>query len=268
MNNTLPILAENDFYKSSDQVLNKSICPSISYYSKLIRIVYKSNRFVARNEYNGKNWALSSYWILNALESVGIKHYIEGMKNITSFEGPAVLIGNHMSTLETMVLPAIINPVKKVVFIQKEELVNYPLFGPVSAARHPILVGRSNPREDLMRVIEAGAERLKDGRSIVVFPQKTRSEYLDCKSFNTLGEKIAKKNNVPIIPIAIMSDAWGNSSIKAIKDFGKIDPSKDVHIAFGEPFKVTGNGSEEHNRILDFIKSKFIEWGRKEFIIE
>ena len=42
--------------------------------------------------------------------------------------------------------------------------------------------------------------------------------------FNSLGNKLAKRNNVPVIPLALITDAWGNG--KYIKEAGKIDPSK------------------------------------------
>jgi 1-acyl-sn-glycerol-3-phosphate acyltransferase len=268
MTEKFPVIADSNTYTSPDIKGKYFLSPSLTYYFKLIKIIRRSNKFVSKGIYNGENWALSSFWILEALESVGIKHYFEGMDVLRKFDGPAVFIGNHMSTLETMILPSIINPVKRVVFIMKEELIKYPLFGPIGAARHPILVGRTNPRKDLIQAIETGSQRIKENRSIVVFPQKTRSNLLDCKSFNTLGEKIAKKNNVPIIPIAIISDAWGNSNIKIIKEFGKIDPQKEVRIAFGEPVYISGNGSEEHQQVLSFIKSKFIKWGREDSIIE
>jgi 1-acyl-sn-glycerol-3-phosphate acyltransferase len=148
----------------------------------------------------------------------------------------------------------------------KEELVRFPLFGPVSAARDPILVSRKNPREDLMAVLNQGAEKIKAGKSIIIFPQRTRSLYLDVKSFNTLGIKLAKKNNVPVIPVALISDAWANG--KFLKDFGKIDPSKEVKISFGEPIEIKSNGNEEHMQTVEFIKNKFIEWGRAELIRE
>jgi 1-acyl-sn-glycerol-3-phosphate acyltransferase len=109
------------------------------------------------------------------MERAGINFHVEGIDNIEKFEGPAVFIGNHMSTLETVALPAFIQPIKPVVYVIKEELTRYPLFGPVAAARHPILVGRANPREDLQIVLDDGSSRLQEGRSIIIFPQKTRS---------------------------------------------------------------------------------------------
>jgi 1-acyl-sn-glycerol-3-phosphate acyltransferase len=203
---------------------------------------------------------------LHALENRGLRIEIEGMKNFQSFNTAAIFVSNHMSTLETMILPGIIQPVKPVCFVMKEELVNYPLFGAVSAARDPILVGRDNPREDLMKVIADGSERAQRGKSVVIFPQRTRRSKIDAASFNTLGVKLAKRNNVPVIPIAVVSDAWHNGTL--VKDFGKIDPSKRVHISFGAPIYVKGNGAEEHQQVIDFIKSKFVSWNRADLIQE
>ena len=56
--------------------------------------------------------------------------------------------------------------------------------------------------------MEEGSERLKKGKSVLIFPQKTRSEIFNPKEFNSLGVKLAKKNNVPVIPMAVLTDAW------------------------------------------------------------
>lgn len=255
-------IAAADFY--STPVHYHSIFPSLSFYAKFVYIVYFSNRLAVKGEYDDFNWANSSIDIFHSLEKRGVEIEIEGMKNFQSFNTAAIFVANHMSTLETMLLPGIIHPSKPVCFVMKEELVRYPLFGPVSGARDPILVGRDNPREDLMKVLADGAERVKRGKSVVIFPQKTRSSKIDAASFNTLGIKLAKKNNVPVVPIAIVSDAWGNG--KPIKEFGKIDTKKKVYISFGEPIYIKGNGTEEHQRVIDFIESKFIQWHREDLI--
>jgi 1-acyl-sn-glycerol-3-phosphate acyltransferase len=257
------ILAKNDTYKTPEEVKKNSFLPlSFRFYPKLVKLFLYANKLTKSNEYDRYNWVATSKAILDILEEVGIKFEITGMKNLTSFEGPAIFIGNHMSTLETVILPYIINPVKPVVFVTKEELNSTPVFGPINAARHPILVGRNNARADLMKVMEQGAERIKNGRSIIIFPQRTRSPKFDARSFNSLGIKLARKNNVPVVPVALLTDAWGNGKI--IKDFGKIDSNKIVHFAFGRPIKVTGNGSEQHEKVIEFIISKLKEWGRED----
>jgi 1-acyl-sn-glycerol-3-phosphate acyltransferase len=163
-----------------------------------------------------------------------------------------------MSTLETFVLPAIIHPIKKITFVVKKDLMEYPIFKHIMLSRDPIAVSRENPREDLKMVLDEGIKRLRSGLSIVVFPQTTRSNTLDPSQFNTIGIKLALKADVPIIPIALKTDAWGTGKI--IKDFGKINPEKKVYFSFGEPLRIKGRGVEEHKRIIQFISTKLKEW--------
>lgn len=230
----------------------------------MIRILIYCNRQAKKKMYNEIRWVNSSLDVLRTLEKTGIKFSITGMKNIEKASGPVVFIANHMSTLETMILPSIIQPIKNVIYVIKVELSKYPLFGPIALARDPILVGRENPREDLKVVLEEGSKKLREGKSVIIFPQRTRSLYLDTSTFNTLGIKLARRNNVQAIPIALITDAWGNG--KLIKEAGKIDPTKKVYISIGEPFSISGNGSQEHQHVIDFIASKFTEWGKAEFI--
>lgn len=253
----------NDTY-TTDPNIPKSSFASLLFYYRVLKVVKFSNGQTKQKIYDRYNWVASSLEIIKAAESVGIKISVKGMKNLTKFEGPAVIIGNHMSTLETLLLPSFIQAVKPVIYVIKKELTEFPLFGPVAAARHPIVVGRTNPREDLKIVMEEGSKNLQNGKSIIIFPQKTRSAQFDRSSFNSLGIKLAKKNDVPVIPLALITDAWGNGKI--IKEMGKIDINKQVHFEFGNPLNIEGNGSVQHEAVLDFISKKFIEWGREELI--
>jgi 1-acyl-sn-glycerol-3-phosphate acyltransferase len=234
------------------------------FYWRVLNVVRFSNRQAKRKIYDRYNWVASSLGILKAVESSGIKVSVKGMKNLSDFEGPAVIVGNHMSTMETLLLPSFIQPAKTVIYVIKQELVDFPLFGPVAAARFPIVVGRTNPREDLKIVMEEGSKNLKNGKSIIIFPQKTRSAIFDSSSFNSLGIKLAKRNNVPVVPLALVTDAWGNGKI--IKEMGKIDTKKTVHFEFGKAIEIEGNGSKQHDAVIDFIKEKFKEWGRNDLL--
>jgi len=261
------VIANSDVYITSPNREKKSIfSAAFRFFPRMISIFMFANNLTKKKLYDRYNWVNSSKMIMDALETVGLKFEISGLKNLSSFEGPAVFIGNHMSSLETVVLPRIICPKKLVCFVTKQELNTTPLFGPINSARHPIIVGRENAREDLAQVMEQGAARLKEGRSIVLFPQKTRASVFDVKDFNSLGVKLAKRSNVPVIPIALLTEAWENG--KLVKDFGKIDTSKKVYISFGKPIKITGNGSEQQAEVIEFITSHLKKWGRKELILE
>jgi 1-acyl-sn-glycerol-3-phosphate acyltransferase len=111
-------------------------------------------------------------------------------------------------------------------------------------------------------VMEEGLDRLNKNISIVVFPQTTRMLYLDINQFNTIGIKLAQRANVPIVPVALKTNAWGNG--KFLKDFGKIDPSKKVHFAIGEPMWINNRGKEEHQLIVHFINSHLEKWNRED----
>lgn len=233
--------------------------PSLVLFSKIIAIVVKGGMKARRGKYENADWCWSSLGSLRALEHVGVTVSIEGTEHFTSLNEPCVFIANHMSTLETFVLPVLVSPYRNATFVVKESLMHYPFFGRLLGARNPITVGRDNPREDLKAVLEGGEERLKAGTSIIIFPQTTRTPALDPESFNSIGVKLAKKAGVPVIPIALKTDAWGNG--KYLKDFGRIDPAKTVHFAFGRPLRVKDRGNEEHQAIIRFITEKLKEWG-------
>jgi 1-acyl-sn-glycerol-3-phosphate acyltransferase len=232
--------------------------PTFSFYCKAIWIIYKTSRIAKRGGHGRIEWAFSSGEILRAIESVGVKIEMKGMENVKGVEGPCILVANHMSTLETLLLPVMLLPFKDIIFIIKESLVNYPVFRHVMTSTNPIVLSRTNAREDLMTVLKEGEKKLKEGKSIVVFPQTTRSVTFETEKFNTIGVKLAKRAGVPVIPVALQTDAWANGKI--FKDFGRVRPTIPVHFVFGEPLMVKDRGTEEHNKIIEFIDNHLKEW--------
>lgn len=236
------------------------LCPSLMFYGPLLGILIRAGLKARANLYTGEEWSASSESVTALLEKVGCTLHIEGMEHFQKLDGPCVFVGNHMSTLETFVLPGLIQPWKNVSFVVKTSLYKYPVFSKVLASRNPIVVNRTNPREDLALVLNGGAQRLHDGQSIIVFPQSTRSASFDRTLFNTIGVKLAKKAAVPVVPFALKTNAWGNGTL--LKDFGAIRTDQTIHFRFGEPVSITGNGKEEHRAISDFVEQTLSEWTR------
>ncbi|MBW2410683.1 MAG: 1-acyl-sn-glycerol-3-phosphate acyltransferase, partial [Deltaproteobacteria bacterium] len=173
----------------------------------MLLVVLKASRLSKRGHYTGEKWIQSSLDIVRALESVGVEFEMQHIDIPRKLESACVFVANHMSILETFVLPCLIRPYRTVTFVVKESLISYPFFRHVIMSRKPIVVSRINPREDLKTVLEKGQKRLNKDISIIVFPQTTRSLYLDTKKFNTLGIKLAKRGRLPVVQIAIKSDA-------------------------------------------------------------
>lgn len=252
-------IADKDTYLTDPEKPRSIFLRSaLTFYPQAFRIVWINSRRALKGFYDGNDWANSSLDILHALENVGVHFEITGMDNMRKFQGPAVFIANHMSTLETFILPCIIQPLKPVTFVVKKSLVDARIFGPIMRSRDPIVVGRVNPREDLKTVLTEGAKKLEQGVSIIIFPQSTRSTLFIPEEFNSLGIKMARKAGVPAVPIALKTDAWGTGKI--IKDFGRVDRNKKVYIAFGGPIKIEGRGAEEHRKVLAFIRDNITKW--------
>ena len=213
----------------------------------------------ALGNYNNEKWALASVKIIKTIESVGGRLVVSGLKETYNHQGPLVFIANHMSLLETMILPSILLAANRVTFVVKEELLHYPIVGILMRALDLIAVSRLNPRQDLKVVLQDGQAFLADGCSVVVFPQATRSTAFDTQSFNSLGVKLAARSGVPVVPIAIKTDFQGNG--KWIKDVGPVDPNKTLYFKFGKPIPVEGSGRETHRKVVDFIAGSLSDWG-------
>ena len=232
--------------------------PSLFYYTEFLAYVFRYSGRAKRGAYGAEEWWHSSLLAMQGLEKVGVQIEVTGAHLLKQVAGPCVLIANHMSTLETICLPAVIEPFKEFTFIIKRGIAEYPVFKHLILSRQPIVVDRTNPREDLQVVLEEGCQALAKGRSVLVFPQTTRTLTLDPEHFNTIGIKLAKRANVPVVPLALKTDAWGIGSL--IKEFGRIDPTKTVHMAFGAPLTIDGRGNAEHKQIIDFIQQRLQAW--------
>ena len=225
---------------------------------KFFSIVLKARNIALKGRYNTEAWVSSSHNIFRLIEGCGGRFHITGLDNLHKCQGPVVFISNHMSTLETMVFPCLIAPLMEVTFVVKDSLVKHPFLGPVLRSQNPIVVSRSNSREDFKTVMNMGQELLSRGTSIIVFPQNTRTVDFLPKEFNSLGVKLASKAKVQVIPIAIKTDFWENG--KYLKDLGPIKRSKPIHMAFGEPLSIAGSGKEENQTIIDYISSHLAKW--------
>lgn len=217
---------------------------------------------VLRGVYSDECWIESSLQVLDRLERAGIRVDISGVENLERLPGPVVFVGNHMSMMETMVLPLIIQPLVPVTYVIKQSLLEYPVFKHVMRSRNPIAVTRVNPRQDLKIVLEEGGGRLGKGISVIVFPQTTRSHVFDRQQMSSIGVKLAKKAGVPVVPIALRTDCWRNGTL--VKDCGRLDPSRTAYFKIGAPMVVEGKGDVEQETICAFIENSLREWGADE----
>jgi len=228
------------------------------FYLRFAAVVINSSQLARKGKYDDEAWIKASFRVFQHIEGCGGRFHIRGLDNLKKTKDPLIIICNHMSTLETIILPCLIVPIRPITFVVKEALVKGRVFGPIMRSRNPITVSRTNAREDFRAVLDQGKEILEKGVSLVIFPQATRRKEFVPGQFNSLGIKLAKNTGVKVLPMAIKTDFWGNS--KHLKGFGPLDRNKPIYMTFDEPMTVKGNGKEEHQQIIHFISSHLEEW--------
>jgi 1-acyl-sn-glycerol-3-phosphate acyltransferase len=231
---------------------------SFGFWIRYLGVLLRNRRKALDGVYDHKAWIQSSLDFLALIESFGGKIAIDGIEKIRDTKGSIVVAGNHMSVLETFVLPAVVGAFKPVTFVVKQSLVEGKVFGPIMRSRDPITVGRANPREDLVKVMEEGKKRLESGISVIVFPQSTRDPVFDPGSFNSIATKLAGKANVPMVPVALKTDFWLPGGL--IKDFGHLHREKSIHFQFRDPL-YPETSKQNQDILADFILSQLKAWG-------
>lgn len=235
-------------------------CAGLQFKRRLLTIYCHAAREAKRGgAFTPRQWAYFSCQVMRAAEKSGARVHVSGLEHVAGVGGPRVVIGNHMSVLETNVLPCLLLGFGEVAFVIKESLRDYPLFGHIMRAVKAITVTRRNPRADLMQVLQQGTDLLRQGVSVIIFPQATRSDFFIPTEFNTLGIKLAARAGVPAVPLALKTDFFGVGRIW--KDMGPINPDKEVFFQFGPPVKVTGHGRAEHAKVLEFQRATLSGWG-------
>jgi len=232
---------------------------TFTYYLRLLHRIIIDSKAANIGEYDYRRWAIGSLGMLKNIESAGGSFLISGLQGVALHGGPFVYISNHMSMIDTFILPGITTAFTKSTFVVKDGLLNYPVFGKILKAINPISVTRSNPREDLKRVLNKGSDLISKGYSVITFPQTTRSTLFDTTSFNSLGVKLAKRAMVPVVPIALKTDFQCNG--RFFKDMGMVNPGKTLYFKFGNPIPIEGKPQAVHKKIVQFIANNLSEWG-------
>ena len=216
-----------------------------------------------RDRFGYKEFSATAYGMVRAAESTGAKVTFEGFDTLKPLQGkPFVAVANHMSLVETMLLPAALLTFNNLTLVAKTSLSKYPGFGKLLRAIHPILLDRVNPREDLVAVLQQGTKLLKNGTSILLFPQGKRAEVFDPRKFNSLGAKLAKRAGVPLVPFACKTDFARLGRIKALKDLGPIDPSRPIKFSAGPILDpTTASQADIQAACLEHIVGALQEWG-------
>jgi 1-acyl-sn-glycerol-3-phosphate acyltransferase len=119
-------------------------------------------------------------------------------------DGPVLFVSNHEGDFDIPLLLAYVN--KPFGFISKIEVKKVPILSSWMEAMNCVFLDRKDRRKAI-RSIREGKELLKQGHSILIFPEGTRSKGTPVGEFKSGGLRLGRDAGVPIVPISIQGTA-------------------------------------------------------------
>ena len=128
---------------------------------------------------------------------------VEGLENVPS-EGPLLVIANHASNVDGMLLMAYVVPGlgRPMRWLGKEEALRWPVFGAIMKANGVFAVRRE--AGDL-EAFKTAKKVLDDGHVLAIFPEGSRSSDGSLHDAKEGATVLAVRSGAPILPIALVA---------------------------------------------------------------
>lgn len=123
---------------------------------------------------------------------------VEGREKLP-WSGAAVLVANHLSLLDILVLYGLFRPFK---WVSKAELFRVPVIGWNMAMNDYVRVRRGDA-ESVRRMLEHCRRHLDRGTPVLIFPEGTRSRDGHLQRFKDGAFRLALDAGCPVVPIAV-----------------------------------------------------------------
>ena len=142
---------------------------------------------------------IARLWGQSILVASRIKVNVKGMSRIDA-NRPYIYMPNHQSNFD---IPLLLGHLAvQFRWLAKKELFKIPIFGLAMRKAGYISIDR-NDRESAFKSLEIAAQKIKNGVSVLIFPEGTRSRDGKIRPFKKGGFVMAIDSGVPIVPIVI-----------------------------------------------------------------
>jgi 1-acyl-sn-glycerol-3-phosphate acyltransferase len=198
--------------------------------------------------------AMSRYWAKVILWLFSIKVRTRGTENIEP-ERRYVYISNHASMFD---IPAVVTGIPDDIrFVLKKELTRIPIWGWALKYGHYIVIDRGKAR-DAIKSLEEAAMRMRQGASVILFAEGTRTRDGKLQPFKRGAISLAVKAGIPVIPVTI------NNTFKILpKGSWHVKPT-DIELVLEKPIptdRFTGREGEHQlsQLVREAVSRNYIE---------
>lgn len=187
-------------------------------------------------------------WAKTILKVCGVKVELKGALPIRG-DIPRIYMANHCSYFDIFALLSALPVDFK--FIVKQELMAIPIFGHAMKRAGYIGIERKDPRRALKSMHEA-AERIRNGASVLIFPEGTRSDDGRLQPFKPGGFHLALKSGCDIVPVTILGS-------HRIVPKGSWNIRKGtIRLIVGEGVALKGQSRKNMGQVMDRVREAMV----------
>lgn len=205
---------------------------------KLLKEINKIEKAGNEQEVKEKIAPLVIDWAKYCVDATGTQVEVTGIENVPT-DRSVVYIGNHQGIFDIPLLLGYI-PYQKA-FIAKIEILKIPVLSDWMKLMKCVFLARKSPRQSV-EAMHQGIENVKNGYSMVIFPEGTRSKGGPVKEFKPGSFKLAFQAEADIVPVTI-DGTW-----KIYEEHKKINPAK-IKLTIHPAIKTEGLNKEELREI-------------------
>ncbi len=193
---------------------------------------------------NFKKWARR--WAGFILKACGWRVVCEDCAHLPKGQ-PCIFVANHQCALDILALSyALPYPFG---FVAKAELERVPVLG--WAIRHSasLFIDRNNPRRSLESLQLAG-ERIRQGHSVLLFPEGTRGYRKELRPFKKGAFLLAVEAGVPLVPVVIFD------SYRRLDERRMVSRPGTIRMVIGEPVPTAGLRRRHLEALMETVQAR------------
>lgn len=184
-------------------------------------------------------------WAMAQVKNSGAKVNVEGLENIPK-DQPVVFVSNHQGNFDIALFMSFIEKPKG--YVAKIETTKIPILRDWMKLIHCVFMDRSTLKGAASAIVE-GVKIIKEGHSLVIYPEGTRSKGGPLGEFKAGSFKLATKPKVPIVPVTLdgtykLMEAQG----------GKVKPAT-VNMYIHPPIETANLTKEEQLELPERVKA-------------
>lgn len=189
---------------------------------------------------------ISTRWAKNMIKTTGSTVEVIGLENVPGIN--VLYVANHQSYLDIPLIMGFLPKFKG--FVAKIELAKMPIVSGWMKAIGSLFLDRTSIRQS-MQVILEGIEMLKNGSTLVIFPEGTRSKDGLVDEFKKGSLQLAVKSGVPVVPVTI------DGTYNAYEKFKKVIPTK-IKLTIHPPIYMENLTTVEKKELAETVRTLIV----------